>query len=202
MEEPIAATDELDTGEGFHQQNTLPWLITQAPDLQEATADSLKPRPLTPISRCVFRLPLERRPTAAELFTQTEFESDSHFGITLLAHAKMYAFAHYHLVSEPERFALQRLSQVLISVDCTQAHAIPDIAQLVHHIYDNTTVRESQEEPARKLISQFIAPNYTNLIKGELETLLVEGGDFVLDLSDKIFTRLRSGGSSSKSLES
>lgn len=202
MEEPMAATDELDTGEGFYQLNTLPWLITQAPDLQEATAGSLEPRPLTPMSRCVFGLPLERRPTAAGLFTQTEFESDSHFGITLLVHAKMYTFAHCHLVSELERFALQRLNQALISMDCTQAHAIPDIAQLVHHIYDNTTVRESQEEPARKLVSQFIALNYTNLIKGELQTLLVEGGDFVLDLSDKISTRLRSGGSSSKSLES
>ena len=81
----------------------------------------------------------------------------------------MYAFAHCHLVSELERFALQRLNQVLISMDCTQAHAIPDIAQLVHHIYDNTTVRESQEEPARKLVSQFIALNYTNLIKGDVD---------------------------------
>ncbi|OCL05020.1 hypothetical protein AOQ84DRAFT_366993 [Glonium stellatum] len=179
-----AATDKLET------------------NLQEATADFLEPRPLTPMSRCVFGLPLERRPTAAGLFTQTEFESDSHFGITLLAHAKMYTFAHYHLVSELERFALQRLNQVLISMDCTQAHAIPDIAQLVYHIYDNTTVRELQEEPARKLVSQFIALNYTNLMKGELQTLLVKGGDFVLDLSDKIFTRLRSGGSSSKLLES
>ena len=202
MEGPMAATDELDTGEGFYQLNTLLWLITQALDLQEAIANSLEPRPLTPMSRCVFGLPLERRPTAAGLFIQTEFESDSHFGITLLAHAKMYTFAHCHLVSELERFALQRLNQVLISMDCTQAHAILDIAQLVHHIYDNTTVRESQEEPARKLVSQFIALNYTNFIKGELQTLLAEGGDFVLDLSDKIFTRLQSGGSSSKSLES
>ena len=202
MEGPMAATDELDTGEGFYQLNTLLWLITQALDLQEAIANSLEPRPLTPMSRCVFGLPLERRPTAAGLFIQTEFESDSHFGITLLAHAKMYTFAHCHLVSELERFALQRLNQVLISMDCTQAHAILDIAQLVHHIYDNMTVRKLQEEPARKLLSQFIALNYTNLIKGELQTLLVKGGNFILNLLDKIFTRLRSGGSNSKSLES
>jgi len=73
-------------------------------------------------------------------------------------------------------------------MDCTQAYIIPDITQLVHYIYDNTTVRESQEEPARKLVSQFIALNYTNLIKGELQTLLVKGGNFILDLSGKIFT--------------
>ena len=85
----------------------------------------------------------------------------------------MYAFAHCHLISKLKRFALQRLNQVLISIDCTQAYAILDIAQLVHHIYDNTTVRESQEEPTRKLVSQFIALNYTNLIEGELQALLL-----------------------------
>jgi hypothetical protein len=87
-------------------------------------------------------------------------------------------------------------------VDYIQAYAILDIAQLVYYIYDNTTVYKSQEELARKLILQFIALNYTNLIKGELQTLLIKGGDFVLNLLDKIFTQLQSSSSSSKLLES
>lgn len=135
-------------------------LDNQSPDTHRATT-AFSERPLTPIDKCLeVGLPAERRRTAAGALVESDFQScDYLFGAAILAHAKVYTFAQHYLASELEHLALQRLIQVLISVGSTQAHLILDIVHTVHHIYDNTTVRASQEEPARRLLSHFVALN-------------------------------------------
>jgi hypothetical protein len=124
-----------------------------------------------------------------------------HFGPAILAHAKVYKFAHLHLMSELESLALQHLTQVLTLADCKQSRLTPHLGDAIRHIYGNTIPRKFQEEPGRKLLSQFVAIHYTDLISGELKNLASEGGDFTIDLSHKVGRRLHTSVDSGKSLE-
>ncbi|KAJ6145637.1 hypothetical protein N7470_009532 [Penicillium chermesinum] len=73
----------------------------------------------------------------------------------IAAHAKVYAFAHRFLFSELEEHALHRLSQGLV--------------------FSNN--------PARKLMTQFVAMGYTSLEGEDLDILIEEDSDFAVDLS-------------------
>ena len=47
-------------------------------------------------------------------------------------------------------------------------------------------------DAARNLVSQFAAINFDQLVHGEFETSLEQGGDFVLDVNRKVCRHLRS----------
>ena len=156
-------------------------------------------RPLTPLRRCV-DVGLLATITGALAETKPQ-EHNFSTGVEILMHAKVYSFAHRFFWSELTLFALQRLTKVLILVDCKQSHLFPYLGDAIHFVYNNTSQRKTEVEPARKLLSQFVALNYTDLMGEELQMLASEGGEFMIDLSHKLARLLATGYDSNQLLE-
>lgn len=171
--------------------------------VQKALIESFETRPLTPISRCLdIEPPVEAYKTAAGMFEDASFPYANHCYLgPLLAHAQVYSFAQYHLLPSLQTIALQRLTQVLRRMDCSETHAIPEISELIRFVYDHTSTAGSDEEPIRKLVSHFAAINYTYLMKGEFEEQICQVGDFAVDLGRKVLRRLLASGESTQALE-
>ena len=109
---------------------------------------------------------------------------------TLLAHARVYVMAHYHDVDSLKQLAVQQLAQVMTLISNFDENTVLQLLPFVRYVYDNTDA--SQEEPIRKLASQFCAINYTKVMKyGEIfEELVRENEDFAVDLMEKVNLRL------------
>ena len=171
------------------QTTQIDWLEEHPLPDQDEVVDACGLRPLTPMREC-YEEPPKRITTSAGRFKEVSLPSGKHFyQETLLAHAQVYVFAEYHLVEKLQRLALQRLNQVLLHQDCTQAHAVSETVSTIRYIYNNTTKQESHE-PIRKLVSQFAVFHYVDLMKDEFEDLPAEGGDFALDVARKLRRRL------------
>ncbi|KAF1997669.1 hypothetical protein P154DRAFT_578587 [Amniculicola lignicola CBS 123094] len=149
-------------------------------------------RPLTPTSNCLeVGLPEEHLRTAAGIFAEKVLNDHNYtVGISVLVHAKVYSFAHCDFFSGLAKFALQRLTQILVVVPCKRSSLFPYLADAIRLIYDTTPRREAQEDPARRLLSQYVAFDYTNLTGEELDALADEGCEFKVDLSSKLARRL------------
>lgn len=160
---------------------------SQSPQTDLPDGDSLM-RPLTPIRACLDAgLPAEGIQTAAGAVAKKDFKDHEHnVGPSVLVHAKVYSFAHRHFFLELGKLALQRLTQILILVPCKQTCLFPYLADAIRHIYGTTPGPELQEDPARKLLSQYVAINYTDLTGEELDKLAVEGAEFMVDLLSKL----------------
>ena len=162
--------------------------------MQHIIAKSCDERPLTPISSCLtVGLPKEHQTSEAGIFAQDLFPYNSHrYKEVLLAHAHLYTFALHHQIKGLQDLSLQRLTQVLTRIDCRQPHAASEIAALIQHVYRDTLPLICSKDAARKLVSQFAAINFDELVHEDFETLLEDGGDFVLDTSRKVSRHLRS----------
>ncbi|KAK6828808.1 hypothetical protein RU639_003312 [Aspergillus parasiticus] len=158
--------------------------------------------PLTPLSQCLrIGLPAETVQTAAGGLTQRKLEnSDDGPAVEIVLHAKVYCFAHRFLISDLESFALQRLTQVLVAVDPRKDNLFPYLADAVRVVYNSTPGAQLQVNPARKLLSQYVALNYTVLANEQLMQLLDEGGEFLADLSQKLARRLTASDTETQSM--
>ncbi|KAJ9301203.1 hypothetical protein DTO271G3_1338 [Paecilomyces variotii] len=155
------------------------------------TDDELK-RPLTPLDRCLEAgLPVKTRPTAAGVFDQLCKPHKGNFGTEILTHARVYQFAHYFLFPELEELALQRLTQVLLELDDVKMqHLFPQLADAIRAVYGGTPDAGQGQDPARKLLSQFVALKY-NLLSGEdLDAVLAEDSQFSVDVTRKLARRI------------
>ena len=160
-------------------------------------------RPLTPLSRCLqVSLPAEISRTAAGAFRKTALQNcgDS-LGASTLIHAKVYTFAHRFLLFDPEELALEHLTQVLLVSDTQTRSLFPHLIDTIHHVYNSTPSAKLQDNPARKLLSQYVALRYTTFSDGNLDMIISKGGEFMIDLSHKLARRLAMSGSSTQSLE-
>jgi len=176
--------------------------VADDPLLQEGLFGSYQTRPLTPIGRCldIGHCPTLHK-TVAGRFEEVSFPYSDHYYIKpLLAHAHLYEFATYHILPSLQQFTIQRLIQLLTHVDCSMPHAVPELAELTRFVYSHTSP-VTNEVPIRKVISHFAAINYTCLMKGEFKELFSEGGDFTVDLGQKISRRLLASGGSTQELE-
>ena len=160
-------------------------------------------RPLTPLSRCLQAgLPAETSRTAAGAFKKAAFQNcDDSIGASTLVHAKVYTFAHQFLLFDLEELALQRLTQVLLASDTQTSLLFPHLVDAIHHVYNSTPRANLQDNPARKLLSQYVALRYTTFSDENLDMIISEGGEFMIDLSHKLARRLSMSGSSTQSLE-
>lgn len=95
-------------------------------------------------------------------------------------------FAEYHVLPRLERLAVQRMIQTLRNVDCTVEHVAQELSETIKYVYDRTITKGDDKEPMRKLLSQFAAVNYTLHLHGSFEKLIACGGDFTLDLGQKL----------------
>lgn len=157
-------------------------------DLQNAIMESCSIRPLTPFSSCVRLGPLiTLRLTAGGAFQEQKFPYQTHsYQETLMAHAEVYVFAESHFLPRLQELALQRMVQTLNNVECTAKHAAQELSDVAVYVYDNTPAKNGDSEPMRKILSQFIATNYTSLFHDSFEKIMTRGGDFTLDLGRKL----------------
>ncbi|KIW81841.1 hypothetical protein Z517_04867 [Fonsecaea pedrosoi CBS 271.37] len=167
-------------------------LEAEDPELQHAIFKSCSIRPLTPLGKCAGVPPVvTAHKTAAGVFEGLEFpHKDFSYWEPLLTHLDVYSFAKYHLLSELQEIALQRSIITLRKMDCTVEFAEQEVSKAVEFVYANIPADRGNEEPMRKLLSQFAAINYTSLMHGSFEALITRGGDFALDLARKLSRRL------------
>ncbi len=183
--------------------NRIGALHTEVPPQSPLPDESPLARPLTPINDCVeVGFPAESVQTAAGVVAETDFERDKHaIGISILTHVRVYSFAHRHFFSDLAKLALQRLTQIVHLAPCECTALFPYLADAIRHIYETTPGPEMQEDPARKLLSQYVALNCTNLVGEELDALAEEGGELMVDVSNKLVRLLVTRSSQVCSLE-
>lgn len=146
----------------------------EQPAQTSASSDS----PLEPIENMV-----ELRPRAT-LKTQDPSGNSQALIMEALVHARVYSFAHMYLFSELETFALRRLGKTLIALRRHKISMPLQLADAVRVIYGATP--NASYNPARELLSRFIAQNFSSLLGECLDNLLQEGGDFAVDVSRKL----------------
>jgi hypothetical protein len=149
-------------------------------------------RPLTSVdANFLAGLPQMSELTEAGVFKEQQFPYSSHCYVNvLLAHAKVYTFALYHFIESLQELALQRLTQTITRIDCRQPHAASELATLILYIYNNTVIGDFREDPARRLVSQFAALHFDDLVHDNFKDLLHKGDDFVTDVNLKVARRL------------
>ncbi|KAF2795140.1 hypothetical protein K505DRAFT_240585, partial [Melanomma pulvis-pyrius CBS 109.77] len=157
-----------------------PSTLSQTPFPDES---SLK-RSLTPFQECV-------------VAARSEYAVKE----TILTHARVYSFAHRYQFCDLANLALQRLTQILNVAPRKRTALFPHLADAIRHIYDTTPGPELRDDPARKLLSQYIASNYTNLVGEELNDLAGEGGELMVDVSSKLARLLVTRSSSISALQ-
>lgn len=153
----------------------------------ESPSDST--RPLTPVKDCLRRF--LSVPEENDEPVVTNLEGRYNYGDALLSHAKVYHLAHYKAIEALRMQALKHLLDFLSRIDpmevCSGSDNAEGIVGLARYVYDNTDHLENHAEPLRRLISHFIASNYSALRSTpDLARLLGDGGDIVVDVMDNL----------------
>ena len=126
------------------------------------------------------------------------------FENAMLAHAKVYCLADYMMLPKVQALAykgLEAICRVLTKFE-PSSPAIGNLNVLIIYVYSHTASptqgaeREDivpTEEPLRKFISSFIASRFSTFDLGSdasLRHLLDEGGDFAIDIFNKVRKRM------------
>ena len=112
----------------------------------------------------------------------------------LLTHARVYSLADYTLLPDLKALCLQRFKIILIAIsNLPTLPSIGDLPKVISFVYANTVKpgEGEEEEPLRRLISTFIALNFSDFDIGganEVRHFLSGEEDFVVDIWGKIRT--------------
>ena len=155
-------------------------------------------RPLTPIDEIHFSYPHDPELSynsqdfldyAARV---SEPRDTFDYQYLLLTHAKIYVLADYMLLPDLQSEALERLKFALqfigplSELSNPQASVVPNLVDLTAYVYAHTDKLTSKQEPLRKLISTYIALNFVQFDGERVQGLMEQGGDFVVDLWQKL----------------
>jgi hypothetical protein len=148
-----------------------------------SASNNIEVRPLTPIEDI---FDLSSCPTLHKITTDREdtHHTGQNLATEVLAHAKIYSFAHKYLMSDLEEFATRRLARNLADLQQLKLGISLPLAEAIRLIY-NTTPSDA-EIPARRLLSQFVALGSCSLKNDHLDMLLLEGGNFAVDVFHKL----------------
>ncbi len=156
-------------------------------------------RPLTPIGSFDYEVPKNPKPPQEKKFDLWNLHSSRSdpqldYEVTLLAHAKLYTMANCFLLGELKNLALQQLQICLISLDnpSPESPITANITTLIQYVYANTVRLKKKEEPMRKLVSTYVASQFTALKGNDFMRLMTEGGDIVDDILTKLRRRIAS----------
>lgn len=160
------------------------------------------------VNICFNKADSELAPSYAKAFMQWAADSDElnivfDFEASLLAHAKLYALADYVLLPALQAQIFYRLRDLLLFITAPSVKfprftceptsiantpVVGNIITLVRYVYANTTKSETEEEPLRKLITNFIALIYDQFEDqgGEILRFIEQGGDCLVDVYDKV----------------
>ncbi|KAK6339624.1 hypothetical protein TWF718_009020 [Orbilia javanica] len=170
------------------------------PDEQSVDQSGGVARPLTPIQYHLetVRLPTWRYNTdAGDLEHTPRIGKEFAFGDTMLAHARLYVFAQYHLLRPLETLALQRLTQVMVLAENHSYNLEADVIPIIEYTYHDEELE--RPEDLRELVSQFVAIHFHRFEGEDIYDILEAGGTFVRDVCSKIgrqllANELKSGG--------
>lgn len=172
--------------------------IPEEPTVKEQSApkspedSELFPGTLTPSLERVLGTSATPRITDStwlELVDTSNFD----FEETLLAHAKVYALAHYKSITMLKALAQERLSSVLFALHPLNhnPHLPTNIVSLATYVYENTDSLANSAEPLRNIVSNFVVLNFPAWqAHPEAVEMMCGGGDFVRDVLTKICRRL------------
>lgn len=157
-------------------------------------------RPLTPIGSFDYEVPKNPIKSTQEKkydlwnLHSTRSSPQLDYETTLLAHAKLYTMASCFLLGELKNLALQQLQICLIALDnpSPESPVASNITALIQYVYANTVRLKKKEEPMRKLVTTYVASQFTALRGNDFMQLLVEGGDIVDDVLTKLRRRIAS----------
>ncbi|CAG8366068.1 unnamed protein product [Penicillium salamii] len=139
-------------------------------------------RPLTPVRRLLKAgFPAANTQTAAGDFMKLANALCEDLGHAAVVHAKVYCFASYFLFPRLGIFAIQRLTQLLDFCKPTDRF-LSDLRDVIHLVY-SSTLKSEPNDPARELLSQYVAVKCTRISKESLKALIREDEDFMIDLS-------------------
>lgn len=185
------------TGEDFPVEENTDENATENSTLNLASND-VEVRPLTPIEDF---FDLSSIPTLHSL--TAEHGGTRQNGQTLaadaLGHAKIYSFAHKYLMSDLEEFATRRLARTLADLQLLKISISPPLAEAIRLVYSTTP--SDPEIPARRLLSHFVALGSSSLTNEYLDMLLLQGGDFAVDVFHKLGRKIDDLMSKSSTLE-
>lgn len=161
---------------------------------------SFQIRPLTPIKNLdydVFKNPSKaNQEKKFELwnFHGVRFSPQLNYETTLLAHAKFYIMVNCFLLTKLKNLTLQQLQIRLIALDnpSSDSQMMFNITILIQYVYANTVRRKKKKKSMRKLITIYVAFQFTALRKNEFMQLLIKGGDIVDDVLTKLKRRIAS----------
>jgi hypothetical protein len=148
-------------------------------------------RPLTPLQNCCgFGFPEYATAKIPEIKWQEEPapEIKESSAAEIYLHTKVYSFAHQFEFTNLEQFSLHRLAKVLVNLEQSEKILFPYLADGIRLIYTTTETTDD----ARNLLSQFVAFKYTMLIGEAFDKLIIEGGEFMVDVSRKLARKLTS----------
>lgn len=157
-------------------------------------------RPLTPIGSLDYDVPKNpSKPNQEKKFDLWNLDGarsspQMDYETTLLAHAKLYTMANCFLLAELRNLALQQLQICLIALDnpTPESHIVSNITTLIQYVYANTVRLKKKEEPMRKLVTTYVAAQFTALRGNDFMQLLMEGGEIVDDVLTKLRRRIAS----------
>ena len=117
---------------------------------------------------------------------------DMDYELTLMAHAKLYVLANYMLLPGLQAFTYERLQMTLSTMSpiAKDKPVIPNLITLIDYVHESTIRPEVGEEPLQKLITTFIAVNFSqfNDSGGKVQGLMNQYRDFAEDVLDKVRT--------------
>lgn len=149
-------------------------------------------RPLTPLEKCVaVAMPpgIDDHVGDPPWLDEKTSPAGLNFKETLLAHAKVYVIAHYKSIAALKALAQRRLSTIILKLHPLRPdpHLTMNIVDLVIYVYAHTDSLSNSEEPLRKIVSQFVAFNFSTwYTHPEAAGLMGDGGDFVKDVLSKM----------------
>ncbi|PCH00260.1 Hypothetical protein PENO1_039990 [Penicillium occitanis (nom. inval.)] len=113
----------------------------------------------------------------------------------------VYCFAHRFLISRLEELALQHLERILLTCDAPNDLFFSRLADAIHLIYESTPKISQFPNTARQLLSQYVAQNFTTLPDEGFKSLVSEGGDFMIDVAQKLAQQIATVGRSNQSVD-
>lgn len=102
-------------------------------------------------------------------------------------------------MSDLEEFATRRLARTLANLQLLKIGISPLLAEVIRLVYSTTP--SDPEIPARRLLSHFVALGSSSLTNDYLDMLLLQGGDFAVDVFHKLGRKIDGLMSKSSTLE-
>lgn len=111
---------------------------------------------------------------------------DQNFAPVLLAHARLYCFAHVRLITPLKALTLEKLHKTLLNFKL-YAERVGDIIELARYVYSNPDLPDRGDDGTlddlRKLVVDYVVCEIDTIGKyDEFTKYVEEGGEFVGDL--------------------